>query len=476
MPSVHASPYAGHWYSSDASELAGQVRALLHDSERRVPFVRSGGIGFVVPHAAPAYSGGVAAAVYRHVQAVSPRRIVLLGFSHRRGVSGIGVPDVHSIATPLGITRIDVEAVAAIAPSPPFHMVAEEGVCDHSIEIQLPFLQTALPDALLLPLYVGHLSRSERFAAASRLRELADEDTVFVASSDFTHYGREFGYMPFELDRSTPDRLRELDHEIMASAGGINPGMFLGDVQRTRWTVCGSEPIALLLEVLRGIEGDEIFQETIDYQTSGEITSDYSHCVSYSALGYFPERAFRLSAEARQRLAAMAHDTLLGNERDAAFEPAAELEQHRGVFVTVYQHGELHGCIGCCREPGSLARAVPQLALSAAHDDRRFAPIDASAPVDFEISVLSPFKRIQNRSELIVREHGGYLEFDGHSGLLLPQVAREHGLDAPRFLEALARKAGVSPRVYDDPACRLSVFRAEVFGGRASGAGSGNPQ
>jgi MEMO1 family protein len=468
MPEVHSSPYAGRWYSSDRSELAAQVDELIRESERRVPFVRGGGVGFVVPHAAPTYSGAVAAAVYRHVAAVRPRRIVMIGFSHRGGVPGIGIPSVHSISTPLGSTRVDVATAAEVAAAVPFHWVDEAAVCDHSVEMQLPFLQVMAPEASMLPLYVGHLSRSERFAAASRLRELADGETVFLASSDFTHYGREFGYVPFPLDGSTPDRLKQLDDEIMASASALDPSLFLADVQRTQWTVCGYGPIALLLEMLRGFEGDEVFQETIDYQTSGEITSDYAHCVSYSGLGYFPERAFRLHAEARLRLLRLAREALDGGNVPAEANGDAELQQHRGVFVTLYQHGELRGCIGSCREPDTLARSVPQLTLSAAHEDRRFVPIEGSSPVDVQISVLSPFKRIQSGSDLIAREHGGYLEFGESAGLLLPQVAKEHHLDTPGFLQALARKTGVSPRVYDDPASRLFVFRAEVFGDRGA--------
>jgi MEMO1 family protein len=416
MPHTHASPYAGHWYSSNRSELAEQVTGLLDESERRRPFVRPGGLGFVVPHAAPAYSGAVAAAVYRHVQAARPRRIVMIGFCHRGGVSGIGVPNVHSIATPLGSTRMDVDAATELTACIPFHFVAEEAVCDHSVEIQLPFLQTATPEAVMLPLYVGHLSRSERFAAASRLRELADGHTVFIASSDFTHYGRDFGYVPFGLDRSTPDRLRELDHEIMDSASGIDPGLFLSDVQRTQWTVCGSEPIALLLEVLRGMEGDEMFQETLDYQTSGDITSDYSHCVSYSGLGYFPERAFQLSAGAREQLVRIARLTLDSSDPGQAAEFAPELAQQRGVFVTIYQHGELRGCIGCCRGPETLAQAVPHLTLTAAHADTRFDP-------DRPVRTGGP----SAQCVVAVQTHSEQVRSDRARARRLPRIRRTRG-------------------------------------------------
>lgn len=469
MQATHTSPFAGHWYPAATAELDRLLSDAIERSVERRAFVRPGGLAYVVPHAAPMYSGAVAATAYRHVAAASPGRIVLLGFSHRRGVAGIAVPLVDRISTPLGAVEVDVGAARSIADMPPFHTVDESVVCDHSVEIQLPLVQHAAPDAKVLPLYVGRLSAAERTNAAGRLRELLDGSTVLIASSDFTHYGREFGYVPFPVDESTPERLRQLDGEMIDAAGSIDPDLFLDQIHRSRSTVCGTEPIALLLETLRGAANQQIFQETLDYQTSGEITSDYSHCVSYASLGYFPERAFRVSDAAQSALIASARAAIdrlqaAGDRIEQPDESNAELDQRLGVFVTLYQRGELRGCIGCCREPDSLAASVPHLALSAATEDRRFERLNNYEPVEIEISVLSPFKRMRRAGDLIAGVHGGFLETAGHAGLLLPKVASERGWNSTRFLEALALKAGVSARVYDDDVARLSVFCAQVFG------------
>lgn len=470
---IHASPYAGRWYPADASELRELIAEALEKSITRTgSFVRKGGVGFVVPHAAPVYSGRVAAAAYRLIAESRPRRIVLLGFSHRRGVHGIAVPQVESISTPLGSSEIDLELARALVREAPFHPSPEAALCDHSVEIQLPFLQTVAPGARVLPLYIGHLSGEQRAGAAARLRELMEEGAVLLASSDLTHYGREFGYLPFPVGERTGERLKALDLGVAAAAGSLDAGMFLDELRRTGSTVCGSEPIALLLKTLAGSRASEIFQEVLDYQTSGEIESDYEHSVSYGAFGYFPYRAFLLGEEEQRALLESARRTieqLQAEGRRQAIEPERlpGLTQRLAAFVTLYQRGELQGCIGRCFDPESLERSVPDLTLSAALEDSRFAPLRRSEPVEIEISVLSPFKRISRPEQLLAGEHGALLEAGSRSGLLLPKVASERAWNTGQFLNALAQKAGVKRDVYNQADARVSVFRAQVFGDRA---------
>jgi AmmeMemoRadiSam system protein B/AmmeMemoRadiSam system protein A len=468
MQPSHASPFAGQWYPADRSELGELIKQKMDESRARSGYVRRGALAFVVPHAAPMYCGTVAASAYRHIAACAPRRIILLGFSHRRSLPGIGVPQVSGIATPIGTTEIDAEGVRETAAHWPFRIAPETQLCDHSVEIQLPYLQKAAPDAAVLPLYVGALSAAERVAAASRLRGLLNESAIIVASSDFTHYGRSFGYMPFPLDDATPQRLEQLDMDVMSASSGLNPELFLEEIRRMQSTVCGYAPIALLLEILRGHGGEEIFQECLDYQTSGELTSDYAHSVSYGALGYFRESAFSLSEGAAQLLLASSRKTLdrlqaTGERMHDEPEPDTEFEQRRSVFVTLYQGGELRGCIGSCHSKDPISRLVPRLTLSAALEDTRFDPLTNYVPVDIEISLLTPFKRIRRGTELVAGEHGGLIEYGNQAGLLLPKVATEHQWNTAKFLEVLAWKAGLPPKIEEKPGARLSVFRAQVF-------------
>jgi len=463
MPPVHNSPFRGTWYPDPPSELEELLDRRFTDSCRRTgPFLFSDALAFVTPHAGPAYSGTVAAAVYRTLQQQQPEQIILLGFPHHGGLWGVAAPDVAAIDTPFG--------EVAIHPFEGFPQLTETQLCDHSVEIQLPFLQRAVPRARITPLYVGDMDADERRQSAAILAAAWRPGTVFLASSDFTHYGRDFGYQPFPLDRSTPARLEILDFECIDAAGSLDSEFFRETLRHNGATVCGSAPIALLLDVLHLLEGDGIWQSVLDYQTSGQITGDYRHSVSYAALAYCRPEAFELSASDREALLDSAAVSLrhLRETGERTVFPAksgsAALQARRGVFVSLHQDAELLGCLGHCATRDPLAVAVPELALSAALEDPRFRPAaDVAGPVDIEVSVLTPFRRIRNASPFRVGRHGAMLKLGAHSGLLLPQVGSEHDWTADQFLAALSRKCLLPPPAWRDPHAQLSVFEAQVF-------------
>lgn len=474
MPAAvsHDSPYAGSWYPDDPAELRDLLERVFADSRQRTgPYLAPGALAFVVPHAGIVYSGVVAAAVYRHLEQMAPRRIVLLGFCHRGAPPGLWIPRIDAFRTPLGEIVLDRALAGELTARPEFGFLPESSLCDHSIEIQLPFLNRVAPAALLLPLYVSHLDPAVREDAARALAELARDGAVLLASSDFTHYGKSFHYEPFPADAWVADRLRDLDESLMEAAGSLRPEMFLETLRTTRATLCGYEPISLLLATLRHLEGDdEIFQETLDYQTSGEITGDYRHSVSYAALGYFPYSAFHLGAEDQAALLESARRTLEHYQRTGERRPVlpeggtAALERRAAAFVTLHKDGQLRGCVGRRAALEPLARTVPEMTLAAALDDTRFPPVGRDETgIELEISVLSPFKRIPDRSAFRVNEHGAVLHSGMHHGLLLPQVATERNWTADQFFEALARKAGTGSQVYRDPSTRLYVFRAQII-------------
>ncbi|MBS1856756.1 MAG: AmmeMemoRadiSam system protein B [Acidobacteria bacterium] len=465
--SHHRSPLAGTWYPEDAAELRDLLALSRANSVSRTgSFLRRGGRAFLVPHAAPLYSGTVAAATYRHVQAAGAERVIILGFSHRRPIHGVSVPILEDIETPLGSVPVDRAAAGALAAAPPFHAVAEPLVCDHSVEIQIPFLQTFLPGAAIVPLYVGHLTADQRRVAAARLREHLDARTILLASSDLTHFGYQFDYLPFEPGESTADDLRALDMGVLAAAGSLDADLFAHQLSNTRSTVCGSAPIELMLETIAGL-GEELYQETLDYDTSGAIMRDYRHSVSYGAAGYFPASAWWLEPADQTALLAAARFTLEpflrnGRRRFAADPGAGALSQPGRAFVSLYEHGELRGCVGCFEYPQSLIEIVPRLALDALAD-RRFARVADPDGVEIEVHVLTPPRRIADPRQLRPGEHGAYLKSGARQGLLLPVVAEHHGFSRSEFLRALARKAGLPDTVYMGEGWELSLFRDQRF-------------
>lgn len=469
---VHASPFSGSWYPGKRQELEELLDRLFADSELRTgSSLLPRGVGFVVPHAGLMYSGTVAAAAYRHLRQQPPERVVVMGFSHRGSAAGAWLSDVECYRTPLGDTCVDQEAMAHLAAQPAFSKTAEEQLCDHSIEIQLPLLQRVAPSAKLVPVYVSQLDAHTRRAVARALAELADSRTMFVASSDFTHYGRAFHFEPFPADQRVAGRLHDLDHAVMDAASGLNDEVFLKAIHQTRANVCGYEPISLLLAIVKELEGrEEHYQQKLDYQTSGEITGDYRHSVSYAALGYFPHSSLLLDEVDQAALIESARRTLDQYRQTGRREAVAPrrtspaLSRRGALFVSLHKRGELRGCVGMSAPTETLARAVPEMTLAAALDDSRFPPLGRDeTDIQIEISVLSPLKPIQSRSEFRVNQHGAMLESGFRRGLLLPQVAPEFGWNAKQFFEALARKSGARMSVYDEPSTQLYVFRAQLI-------------
>jgi AmmeMemoRadiSam system protein B/AmmeMemoRadiSam system protein A len=405
----------------------------------------------------------VASAVYRAIRQQRPERIVLLAFPHHGGLRGVAVPEVDAIQTPLGELEIDRDFL------PELPRQAEDRLCDHSFEIQIPFLQKAAPGARVTPIYVGRMNAEETAGTADALAAAWQPGTLFVASSDFTHYGRAFGYTPFPVDDDVEQRLRQLDFECIDAAGSLDSTLFRKTLEETGATVCGSDPIALLQNVLARLGGDEIYQLTLDYQTSGEITGDYHHSVSYAALVYCRREAFDVEAADREVLLDSAEATLqhlrdCGKREAVIGHGSTALASSRGVFVSLHRGEELLGCIGNYIGRESLRSEVAHMALSAALDDPRFHPAARTdGPIDIEISVLTPLKRITGCEQFHVGRHGALLQLGAHTGLLLPQVAEGRAWTAEDFLKALAWKGTLGPHAWKDPKARLYIFEAQVF-------------
>jgi AmmeMemoRadiSam system protein B/AmmeMemoRadiSam system protein A len=464
MLATHKSPFSGTWYPDERGALESLLAERFAESERRTGrYLFKEGLGYVVPHAGPAYSGTVAAAVYRSLEQQRPKRVVLLAFPHHGGLAGVAAPDVERISTSFGQVTLDGEFAG-------FPRVEESHVCDHSFEIQLPFLQKSAPEARITALYVGRMDTAARRAAASRIAEVYQPGTVFLASSDFTHYGRSFGNVPFPADDDVAKRLHELDFACIDAAGSLDSTLFLETIGMRNANACGIGPIALLLDVLRTLGAGNIYQWVLDYQTSGEIAGDYRHSVSYAALGYFPRSAFDLDDSDCTALLDAAAATLHRLRETAERRPAIAagspaLSVQRGAFVSLHQGEELLGCLGNRGGHRALREDIGELTLAAALDDPRFRPAaDQAGPIDIELSILTPFRRIRDTADFQVGRHGAMLRLGSRCGLLLPQVAAEHGWSSAEFWRALARKSMLPPHAWCDPKARLEIFEAQIFG------------
>ena len=455
---VRSAAVAGSWYPGDRAELSAYLdQALdgaadwsLPEGERLQ--------ALIAPHAGYAFSGATAAAGYRLLRGRSFDRVIVLGPAHHVGFRGLAIADVDAYETPLGRVPLDGEVVAKLRGSPLVAAGPPGPDREHSLEIQLPFLQHVLtPGWRLVPLLVGRLEHEDYASLVTLIRPLLDERTLVVVSTDFTHYGARFGYVPFPPDGDAASRLEGLDKGALEHIAVRDPAGFLDYQSRTGITVCGYRPVALLLHLLPEGAGAHL----VRYDTSGALLGDYHQSVSYLAVALTeparpagPAVQQEDSLEWLYRLAALrvrdavapteqtraALHALLEDSPDAARESA-------GAFVTLRTNGRLRGCIGYVAPIKPVWEAVLDNAEAAALRDRRFRPVQQAEldELEIEVSVLTEPVPIVDLNEFEIGRHGIILVKDGRRAVFLPDVAVEQGWDREQTLTRLAQKAGLAP-------------------------------
>jgi AmmeMemoRadiSam system protein A len=179
---------------------------------------------------------------------------------------------------------------------------------------------------------------------------------------------------------------------------------------------------------------------------------------------------FSLTTEEKKELLNLAKQTVINrfNKSSAEeYQPKTEIMSKKcGAFVTLHKNDDLRGCIGQIVPVDKLYIAVQKMAIAAAFEDTRFPKLrqEELPDIDFEISVLSPFEKITNISEIEVGKHGLMISKNMYRGLLLPQVATEYGWDRETLLKHLCRKAGLNDNAYLEPGVEILRFTAIVFG------------
>lgn len=506
---VRPARLAGSWYDADPAALQTALRGWLGAarSDQRPPRGRL--LGVIAPHAGYRFSGRTAASVYRLVKEAAPRRVFILGPSHHTQIRGVAVLDSTHYGTPLGALAVDQRANAALLQHPLFFVQPEAHAREHSVEMQMPFLREVAPRALVVPLVVGALTLPEVHQVAARLRALMGPQDLVVASSDFTHYGPRYGYVPFQGDVQA--QLEALDMRARRHIEQGDIAAFWRFKHGTGDTICGFYPISVLM-ALAGGPGRATL---VHYTTSGHDTGDFSNSVSYLGLAFnagsppsptvggrgptaLPDQArvpaspeitgalpSFLSPEDQRRALQIARRTLTHHFRTGGqrFDPVAaglvgegRLGETHGLFVTLKtrKDDELRGCIGSIvgREP--LHQGIVRHALNAAFRDDRFRPLqpDELDKVVIEVTVLTPPRPVADANAITIGLDGVILRRDGRSAVFLPQVAVEQGWGLEQTLSALSRKAGLGPDGWRG--ATFETFQGHVVDERHLGLGRGH--
>lgn len=459
MVSVRNAAVAGQFYDGDPDRLQASVDALLSQAQTDAPCPKV----LVAPHAGYIYSGPVAAEVYARLCNAGQRirRVVMLGPSHRVGFRGIATSSAHAFNTPLGDVALDRDALARISGLPGVHERDEAHALEHSLEVQLPFLQRSLGEFRLVPLVVGDASAEEVAGVIEALWN--GPETLLVISSDLSHY------LPYPDARARDENTARRIESLEADLGGDE--------------ACGCRPLNGLMTVLKR-RGLEI--ERVAVLNSGDTAGDRSRVVGYgawvvnerSAAAVDPDSGSvgddtRLSLAQRQQLLHLARSAIrheLSGQGDVTLSGYDRaLQVKRGSFVTLNLAGQLRGCIGNLAATRPLLLDVAHNAGAAAFRDPRFRPLSEEeyTRVDLHISVLSPARELGLTSREALVEflepgvHGVILEQGGRRATYLPSVWDKLP-DPEIFIGELRAKAGLAREGWSSDT-RVSVYTTEEF-------------
>jgi hypothetical protein len=252
---------AGLFYPDDPYELRAVVQGYL---DAAPPSAAGRPKALIVPHAGYVYSGPVAASAYRGLRGLEPafERVILAGPSHRIPVPGIAIPEVVAFDTPLGRVPLDQETIGRLLGLPHVYASNLPHRMEHSLEVQLPFLQMTLGDFSLVPLAVGDAAPG---VVASVLEACwGGPETLVVVSTDLSHYRDYDGARRLDADTA---------HSIVARADDLH------DEQ-----ACGCRILNGLMRVARR---RDLRVSTLDLRNSGDTSGDTSRVVGYGAFALY---------------------------------------------------------------------------------------------------------------------------------------------------------------------------------------------
>jgi len=437
---------AGTFYPATATALNLQL-SMLFENVMRVPDPEVAAL--IVPHAGYVFSGSVAASAYAKLNRQKQyKNIFIIGRSHRKYFEGVSVFPHGNYITPSGLVEINEETASQLIEGNKFIYYNEEAdSTEHSLEVQLPFLQYWLNNEFrIVPMIIGSDDPSISTQLAEALRPWFNADNLFVISTDFSHYPTYD--MACKTDTETANAIVANDAQLLKKCCDKGNAFLSGNLQTA---LCGAAAVQTLLHLTR--DNKEISLEKIVYKNSGDVPQgDKDRVVGYWAISASRKndtlviteqdknQMFRLVKESIKEAIGKSNSILPG------LEYTGILNQHLGVFVTLRNNGKLRGCIGRFNPKQPLYQTLKDVAISSATKDYRFDAVTKEEldEIDIEISILTPLKKIRSVDQIQLGKHGIYIKNGLNSGTFLPQVALEMRWTKDEFLGHCARdKAGI---------------------------------
>lgn len=268
---------AGRFYPADAGALRKEVESFFAKTPKQN--LSGKPVALISPNAGYKYTGIVAAHGYSTIKGHSYKRVIILAPSHYGRYKGISIPQVTHYRTPLGLVAVDNEVCNKLLNQPPlFGTDPQADKREYSIENHLPFLQTVLKDFKIVPLLFGNLSRKNVQKIAEAIKPFISDETLLIASSDFTKYGDAFRYVPFRKD--IEENIKKLDYGAFNNILALDSEGFLQYRIETGITVDGFLPIGVLLRLLPSDAKGTLLK----YDTTGRQIKDFTYSASYASI------------------------------------------------------------------------------------------------------------------------------------------------------------------------------------------------
>lgn len=469
---------AGQFYPRASEKLRKTCQYYLQQAGPRK--LNSRPIGIIVPHAGYVYSGRIAAIGFNEIKSYEYDAIIILAPSHMQAFSFASIYSGDYYETPLGKLKVDKALCNNIAAQCKYarisskgHKISSNRRGEHSIEVEIPFIQIVQPEVPIVPILFGTLDYSVIEELGEALRKISKENNILiVASSDLSHY-------------HSYSEANKIDKKLISSLQNFEPLYFYQGIKNRKYEACGAAPITTLLYTTKSVNSQNI--HILEYANSGDIKgADKSRVVGYLSAVITQEnnkkinkgtssmneqKKQELSTKDKKFLLDIAYKSIkaaVTNSGKPDPDPATIPEticQERGAFVTINKKGKLRGCIGYVMPVKPLWKAVREMAESAAMKDPRFPAIqeDELEDIEIEISVLTVPEKIENIEDIEVGKHGLIIKRGFQQGLLLPQVAVDHNWDRNEFLKYTCRKAGLPMDAWNERDTDIKIFSAQVF-------------
>ncbi|MCS7227377.1 MAG: AmmeMemoRadiSam system protein B [Endomicrobia bacterium] len=481
---------AGQFYPDNPEELKSVIHKYFVNI-KTLPQPSGEILGVISPHAGYVFSGQVAAYSYKYIQQYKFDNpvIILIGQSHYFRLTKPTVYSKDNFFTPLGEVKLESELIKELLKNKTyFDDNPQPHLPEHSLEVQLPFLQYMFKKFTILPILVSKFDYSFCYKIAEYMVQLiknysdkSNRKILVVCSTDMSHYPKYEDAVKIDL----------LGIELLKF---YDPKKYFDELPKLEQTkmknlhcvFCGETAVGLTMLITKLLGGNYI--EVLKYSNSGDVESygDKFRVVGYLSAAFLKKSEvqhhqeekknmkkeyseFKISEKNQKELLTLARNAIkeyltTGKILEYKTEDK-ELLTPAAVFVTLTKKGQLRGCIGTTFPQYPLYQAVIHMAISAATEDPRFPAmiIDELDDVKIEISVLSPLKRVFSHKEIKEHIHGVVVRSGGRSGLFLPQVW-EQLPKKEQFLSQLCwSKAGLPPNAWQDPKTELYIFTVFAF-------------